>query len=77
LKRLPVPFQNSGLSIIQRLRRSLQQRVCSGFAPDSLFRVSPERERTPPKTCGKDMDNNLDHGKELQIYQEHTPGLPF
>jgi hypothetical protein len=37
------------LSIVQRIKRSLQQRVCSGFSPDSLFSASPERKRTPPK----------------------------
>jgi hypothetical protein len=34
------------------IERSLQQRVCSGFSPDSLFNAFPERDSIT-KTWGK------------------------
>jgi hypothetical protein len=37
------------LGMCKEFRRSLQQRVCSGFAPDSLFSDFPERGNSPPK----------------------------
>jgi len=37
------------LSIVQRLWRSLQQRVCSGFSPDSLFTVFPVMNKSGTK----------------------------
>jgi hypothetical protein len=39
------------------IKESLQQRVCSGFAPDSLFSAFPERKRTPPKSVAKVRKN--------------------
>jgi hypothetical protein len=42
---LPFLYANSGLSVVQRLWRSLQQRVCSGFTPDSLFIFSVNTEK--------------------------------
>jgi len=33
--------------------RSSQQRVCLGFAPDSLFSAFSEVEKTPPKIQGQ------------------------
>jgi hypothetical protein len=36
-----------------KLWRSIQQRVCSGFSPDSLFIVSPEWKKSTPKSNAK------------------------
>jgi hypothetical protein len=37
-------FRNSGCECCTRICMSLQQRVCSGLSPDSLFIILPERE---------------------------------
>jgi hypothetical protein len=47
-------FKNSGLSMFADTRLSLQQRVCSGFSPDSLFHhISEEIEMMTPKYSHK------------------------
>jgi len=44
------------LGIIQRLWRSLQQRVCSGFTPDSLFITFPKKRNYDTKIADKDIN---------------------
>jgi len=44
------------IEYIQDFERILQQRVCSGVAPDSLFITLPiAKRRCETKNCGKDI----------------------
>jgi len=62
------------LSIVHRFWWSLQQRVCTGFTPDSLFTILPWNGKNDTKTFAKIYKEYLNEKCFPGIYYEAVAG---